>query len=251
MSFNFKKALGQNFLIDTNIINKIVNACEHLDTLNIIEVGPGSGNLTKALLPYCNSVTSLEIDKRLEPTLKQIKCSCSNFNYIMGDALKLEITQITKSPTAIVANLPYNIGTALYTRWLPVSNLFNYFVLMFQKEVAMRITAQVNQPHYGRLALFTNIYGTAEFLFSVSKNCFKPVPLVDSAVIKFTPHPQPLDINIEKFIQVVKVAFTSRRKTIKVSLKSYNFNFSHLQIDPTLRPENLSFEQFIKLSQAF
>lgn len=250
-NFSFKKSLGQNFLIDNNIINNIVNSCSNLENTNIIEIGPGSGNLTKALLFRCKTLTAIEKDKSLISYLEEIKKNNPNkFNYLIEDATNSSIESLpSNSPKAIVANLPYNVGTFLFTKWLPIANTFSYFVLMFQKEVALRITARVNENHYGRLALFTKLYGNAELLFTVSKNCFKPKPLVDSAVIRFVPNTQALKLDYSIFTEIVKQAFLARRKTIKVGLKKYNFNFKELNIDPKARPENLSFEQFSTLSQ--
>jgi len=249
-NFRFKKSLGQNFLIDNNTIDNIVNSCTNIENTNIIEVGPGSGNLTKNLLTKCKSLVAIEKDKSLIPYLETIKeNNKSKFSYLIEDASKTDVTTLTSKPAAIVANLPYNVGTFLFTKWLPLASNFSYFVLMFQKEVALRITSSANQDHYGRIALFTKLYGNAELLFTVSKNCFNPKPLVDSAVIKFVPSSSPLNIDHKVFTEIVKQAFTARRKTIKVSLKSYNFEFEKLGIDPKARPENLTFEQFAILSQ--
>lgn len=244
-----KKSLGQHFLTDQNIIRKIINSCNNLQNMNVIEVGPGNGALTNYLLKECNHLTSIEKDSRLEINLKEIKQNNTNFSYIIADAKNVNLSTLVNKPKAIIANLPYNVGTFLFTNWLQISNEFSYFVLMFQKEVAERITAKVNEKHYGRLALFTQLYGKAELLFKVSKNCFNPAPLVESAVIKFVPNNEYLNVNKKLFTEITKTAFSTRRKTIKSSLKKYNFNFEEISINSKLRPENLTFEEFVLLSK--
>lgn len=246
-----KKSLGQHFLIDNNVVKKIISNCDNLENTNVIEIGPGNGALTNYLLKECKNLISIEKDIRLEDSLKQIKQNHKNFNYLIEDAKNTNLSTLISKPKAIIANLPYNVGTFLFTNWLKISNEFNYFVLMFQKEVAERITAKINEKHYGRLALFTKLYGNAEILFKVSKNCFNPAPLVESAVIKFIPNNNYLNVNKQLFTEITKTAFSTRRKTIKSSLKKYNFNFEAIGIDSKLRPENLSLEDFILLTNTY
>lgn len=282
----FKKSLGQNFLQDGNIIAQIIKSCPSLSDLNILEVGPGSGNLTQALLTRAQKVVALEKDSALQPYLEDLKAQYGDqFEFYIKDALKFKLTQLGDlHEWAIVANLPYNVGTLLFMNWLqegsspgvisssgsaaegdykvedrclkPSTGGLRYMVLMFQKEVAQRITASVGARHYGRLALFTQLYGRAEYLFTVSANCFFPKPAVESAVIRFCPYTAQEreqkvgKIDTEVFVTIVQEAFAQRRKMLKASLKRHGFDFAALGIDPELRPEQISFEEFKSLTWA-
>ncbi|MGV3278844.1 16S rRNA (adenine(1518)-N(6)/adenine(1519)-N(6))-dimethyltransferase RsmA [Rickettsiales bacterium LUAb2] len=249
-NFQTKKYLGQHLLIDNNIINQIINCAANISELNVVEVGPGTGNLTKALLPHVRSLTAIEKDTTTLSFLTEIKNNYPDkFNFILGDALKINLLDLKPTPNAIIANLPYNVGTLMFCNWLEICQSFKYFILMFQLEVAERITAKQGDNHYGRLALFTKLFGDAQLLFKVSKNCFMPPPKVDSAVIIFTPHLTPLDINVKLFETITNAAFNQRRKMLRQSLKQFNFEFNNLNINPEHRPENLSFADFCNLTK--
>lgn len=258
-NFHTKKQLGQHLLIDNNIISTITSYANDIKNTNTLEIGAGTGNLTNHLIKKANYVFAIEKDKTAEPFLDNLKKNNpQNFDFVIEDALNYDLLKLKQSlisqknledKFAIIANLPYNVGTELFTSWLPISQNFNYFILMFQLEVAQRITANTNDQHYGRLALFTKLFGDSQLLFTVSKDAFNPPPKVDSAVILFTPHKTPLDINIKNFETITKSAFANRRKMIRQSLKHFDFDFKDLNIDETLRPENLTFQEFCKLTQ--
>ncbi len=251
-NFKTKKSLGQHFLIDESIIDKIINNCDEIAYKNVLEIGSGSGNLTKKLLPKCLSLTAIDFDDRVKIFMEEIKENFSDkFTFYNMDALGFDEIKNIKSPRVIVANLPYNVGTLMLIKWLKIINHFDYFVLMFQKEVAERIVAKVNTTNYGRLSIFTSIYANVEILFDVSPQSFLPTPKVFSSVIKLTPKKNSFidDVLLTKLEKVTNVAFSMRRKMIKQSIKKIlNVNLESLNIDENKRPQEVSLEEFIKIA---
>lgn len=253
-----KKALGQHFLLDMNITRKIVRLAGNLSGINVIEIGPGPGGLTKALLESnAASITAIEKDRRFVETLQPLALeSEGRLKIIEADALEINLRDSVPAPRAIIANLPYNVGTLLFTNWLHEAMAFEHFTLMFQKEVVERITASVNSKAYGRLSILTQLFGHAKTVMQVPASCFVPPPKVDSSVMHFTPHPHNLfhetDISIEAIEKITAQAFSQRRKMLRAIFKGSlsESDFKALGLKPDARPENLSPAEFIKLAKA-
>lgn len=255
-----KKSLGQNFLLDLNVTDKIVRCAQERyyqdwRTVNAVEIGPGPGGLTRSLLRSgLNSVTAIEFDKRAVAALEDLKeYSRGRLDVIECDALKCDVKEFTKVPRIIVANLPYNIATPLLINWLrdirEVPDSYSSMTLMFQKEVADRICALPNTKSYGRLSVMSQWLCDVEVVYNLPPSAFTPPPKVDSAVVHFKP--RALDANAPSFDAVESVtaaAFGQRRKMIRSSLKPYQDAFEGLNIDGQRRAETLSVDEFIKLA---
>jgi 16S rRNA (adenine1518-N6/adenine1519-N6)-dimethyltransferase len=253
-----KKSLGQNFLIDQNIIDKIINTVEIKDK-SILEIGPGTGNLTKNILKKKpKKLIVVEKDDNLAEIL--IKNFNSNVEIIKNDILKLDESNLDESILTVFGNLPYNISTEILCKWiLNIKNKnfwFNNLVLMFQKEVADRIIAKVNTKNYGRLSILSNWKLEIEKICDVQPSSFFPRPKIDSSVLLLKPKldffPLTNPKNLEK---LTRIFFMHRRKMLK---KSYNLLFNgnldianKLNIDLSLRPQNLNFETYYKLSEEY
>ena len=254
-----KKSLGQNFILDTNLLNKIVCVAKQRDEEafrcgTIIEVGPGPGGLTRAILEQdAHRFFAIEKDERCQFFLQEIVQQCSDrFNLINEDALKINYEKLGEGPRAIISNLPYNVGTALLLKWLEQVHLFSSFTLMFQKEVAERLVAQPKTNHYGRLSIITQWLCEAELVFTVPPSCFSPPPKVMSAIVFLKPRKKPLYPACKKTLEsLTAMAFNQRRKMIRSSLKSIP-QIEKLcelaEINVTSRAEELSIEQFCKLA---
>ncbi len=253
-----KKSLGQNFLIDQNIINKIVNLIDIKDK-NILEVGPGTGNLTEKILkkePY--NLLVVEKDFNLTKLLKE-KFD-NKIKIINDDILKVEENSLSNEILTVYGNLPYNISTEILIKW--ILNLsekkiwFNYLVLMFQKEVADRIVSEFNTKNYGRLAILANWRLRVKKICDIPSSCFNPEPKVESTLLLFEPK-----INFVKFInpknleKVTRVFFMHRRKMIKKPfLKMFNNDknlASKLGLDLELRPQNLDFSTYFNITKEY
>ena len=254
------KALGQNFLLDQNITDKIVryadDVCGGLAGKHVIEIGPGPGGLTRSLLRSdAASVTAVEFDPRAITALEHLKNAADGrLEIVQGDAMKIDLRTLTEAPRVIVANLPYNIATPLLLGWL--KNLyddpgcFDGFVLMFQKEVAQRIAARVNEDAYGRLSVIANWMCETKKLFDLSPAAFTPPPKVTSSVVALVPRMQEADRPYYRAVEKVTAAgFGQRRKMVRSSLKGYTPYFEQCGIDDTLRAENLDVIDYIKLAQ--
>lgn len=260
--FKFSKSLGQNFLIDGNIVRNIVNKAEITSEDYILEIGPGIGTLTEELALRGKKVVAVELDKSLLPILKRTLKNYENVEIVSGDILKVDINQLIDEklgggPVKVVANLPYNVTTPIIGQLLENNLNLESIVVMVQKEVAERMVATPNNKTYGALSVFVNFYTIPEILINVPKTVFMPQPKIDSAVIKFDLKKELPDIDKEKFFNLVKAGFSKRRKTILNSLSSYGFDIEKQQIlqaleeasiDPISRAENLSAEDFIKIS---
>ncbi|MDO5568685.1 MAG: 16S rRNA (adenine(1518)-N(6)/adenine(1519)-N(6))-dimethyltransferase RsmA [bacterium] len=257
--FKFKKSLGQNFLIDNNIIDKIMsNIVVDEDTL-VIEIGAGSGNLTCNLASICKKLICFEIDGRLESTLKKRLACYSNVNLIMQDFLKADISTIIEncnlSKLVVVSNLPYYITTAIINKFIE-NNIFpDKFLLMMQLEVGNRITANVGTKNYNSLTVCLNYYYNINKLFVVKRTCFKPIPNVDSVVISMNKKIRKLSKDEEAiFLKLVRDSFRQKRKTLKNNLDSYDLNLmaiilNKLGKDLSVRAENLTIDDFVEISK--
>jgi 16S rRNA (adenine1518-N6/adenine1519-N6)-dimethyltransferase len=248
-----KKRFGQNFLHDKNIIQKIIAAINPLPTDHFVEIGPGRGALTSELLPLVNKLDAIELDRDLLPILGSLGEGKENFNLIHADALEYSLQQLaTKERLRIVGNLPYNISTPIIFHFLEQIDLIQDMHFMLQKEVAERMAANPGSKVYGRLSVMVQYFCEVKLLIKVKPAAFFPVPKVDSVFLRLTPH---LPIknpakNLNKFSEIVKQAFSQRRKTIQNSLQKFisKEQLQSLNINPQLRPEQMSVEEFIAIS---
>ena len=253
-----KKSLGQNFLIDQDIIDKIIHAVEIKDK-SILEIGPGTGNLTKFILyEKPKKLIVIEKDNKLSMSLK--KNLIGDFRIINDDVLKIDENTLDKDVLTVIGNLPYNISTEILCRWiLNIKNKnfwFDNLVLMFQKEVADRIIAKFNTKNYGRLSILANWKLKIEKICDVKPSSFFPKPKIYSSVLLLKPKLDFFPLTNPKNLEILtRVFFMHRRKMLK---KSYNLLFNgnsdianKLNIDLSLRPQNLDFETYYKLSKEF
>ena len=250
-----KKSLGQNFLLDQNITDKIVRESGNLDDMNVFEIGPGPGGLTRSLLKSkARSVNAIEFDGRAVRALQDLKDAASGrLTLHHMDAMATNLVDMAQEPRAIVANLPYNIATPLLINWLKDirknKNTYGFMALMFQKEVADRICADAGSKAYGRLSVIAQWLCDVRVIYDLPPSAFTPPPKVKSAVVQFIPKSLPdNDPTFEAVEKVTELAFGQRRKMIRSSLKTYADKFERLGIDPTKRAENLSVADFIKLA---
>ncbi|MCY7137298.1 16S rRNA (adenine(1518)-N(6)/adenine(1519)-N(6))-dimethyltransferase RsmA [Streptococcus gordonii] len=227
--FTFKKSFGQNFLTDTNILQKIVDTAEIDKNVNVIEIGPGIGALTEFLAENAAEVMAFEIDDRLVPILADTLRDFDNVTVVNQDILKVDLAQYIAEfknpdlPIKVVANLPYYITTPILMHLIESGIPFSEFVVMMQKEVADRISAQPNTKAYGSLSIAVQYYMTAKVAFIVPRTVFVPAPNVDSAILKMVRREQPaVEVQDEKFFfKVTKTSFVHRRKTLWNNLTSY------------------------------
>lgn len=262
-----KHRLGQNFLIDNHVIERIMELAELSGDERVLEVGPGIGTLTLALLQEAGHVTSIEADPELEQVLRAHAVDHANFNFIMGDALKVPPAAIAEvsdgDPTVLVANLPYNVAATIILQFFQEMPSLERAVVMVQKEVADRIAAHAGTKAYGAYTVKLSLYGEVTGRFEVPPRCFMPAPHVDSAVVRIdrvgTHGLAPLDLaaSRERVAQVVDAAFAQRRKTIRNSMGSNGFDkdaldaaFDQTGISPTARAEALERADFIRLAMA-
>lgn len=227
--FTFKKSFGQNFLTDTNILQKIVDTAEIDKKVNVIEIGPGIGALTEFLAENAAEVMAFEIDDRLVPILADTLRDFDNVTVVNQDILKVDLAQYIAEfknpdlPIKVVANLPYYITTPILMHLIESGIPFSEFVVMMQKEVADRISAQPNTKAYGSLSIAVQYYMTAKVAFIVPRTVFVPAPNVDSAILKMVRRERPaVEVQDEKFFfKVTKASFVHRRKTLWNNLTSY------------------------------
>ena len=253
-----KKALGQNFLLDLNLTGKIARSAGDLTATTVIEVGPGPGGLTRALLLHgASRVIAIERDERCLAALAEVSDHYpGRLDVIAGDALKTDFAALAGDvPTKIVANLPYNIGTELLVRWLTVTDwppFYTSMTLMFQREVAERIVAAAGDDAYGRLGVLTGWRTEARIAFDVPPQAFTPPPKVTSSVVHLVPRPTPLPVDVKRLGRVTEAAFGQRRKMLRQSVKSLGGEalLERAGIDPTRRAETLSVEEFVRLTNS-
>ncbi|MFC3882058.1 16S rRNA (adenine(1518)-N(6)/adenine(1519)-N(6))-dimethyltransferase RsmA [Bacillus songklensis] len=267
--FTFKKSLGQNFLIDTNILNRIVDHAELTEETGVIEIGPGIGALTEQLAKRAKKVVAFEIDQRLLPILQDTLSPYPNVKVIHQDILKADVHEMIASEfpgirdLMVVANLPYYVTTPILMKLLEDQIPVRGIVVMLQKEVADRIAAKPGTKDYGSLSIAIQYYTEAETVMVVPKTVFNPQPNVDSAVIRLTKRPQP-SVQVQNeafFFTVVRASFAQRRKTLLNNLTN-NLSFGKekkqeieqtlhsVGLDPKRRGETLSIQEFAILSDA-
>lgn len=250
------KSLGQNYLLDLNLTGKIASFAGDLAGATIIEIGPGPGGLTRSLLERNPAkVISIEIDARFIPALQQIKdIHGDSFDYFCMDGLEFDYNNLLHTPTKIVANLPYNSASKFLVQWLLPKQwppFWSSIILLLQKEVGERITAQPNSKTFGRLSILSQFRSETKILMNIPAQAFTPVPKVDSVLIQILPKQSILPTNaIQLFERVVALAFNQRRKMIKTSLKKLSGNIvdylEQAEIDPMSRPEQIPVSKYIK-----
>jgi 16S rRNA (adenine1518-N6/adenine1519-N6)-dimethyltransferase len=248
-----KKYLGQHFLRDLTVAERIADAIDYEAIDHLIEIGPGTGVLTQYLLSKPVDVTAFEVDRDsityLETHLKNELDN--NLSIVNQDFLKADLNSVsTQSRLGIIGNFPYNISSQIVFKALENRDVVVEFVGMFQKEVAQRICATSGNKTYGILSVLTQAFFETEYLFTVPPHVFSPPPKVDSGVIRLTRRPRyKLDCDEDLFFKVVKTAFQQRRKTLRNSLKTFNLS-DVLKVDPIFakRPERLSYLEFVELT---
>jgi len=262
-NFKFKKKYGQNFITDPGILNKIVSTGDISAEDVVVEIGPGAGTLTKAIAEKAGQVIAIEIDRDLIPILEENLAGFANIKIVEGDALKINLDDLVlettgeKKPYKIVANLPYYITSPLVMHFLESGFNIKRIVIMVQKEVAERFTAEPGTKDYGALTVSLNFYTQPRIAFYVSRNVFTPKPDVDSAVVDLLVREEPSYRvnNIDILRKLVKAAFNQRRKTLSNALKALNTEkekinriLEEADIDPKRRGETLTLEEFVRVA---
>ena len=244
-----KKKWGQNFLVDNNLLEKIINNVKIDSNENVLEIGPGQGALSEKLVGICNELHMVEIDRDLITILKEHD-KLSQAEIINQDILKVDLPTLDIKNPVVVGNIPYNI-TSPIVFWL-IKHLasWNRAYLMVQKELAQRLTAKIGTKDYSRLTVMTSLYFDIKICFLISPNVFLPKPKVQSAFIEIMKKENSYhkDINLKLFDQIVRMAFNQRRKMLRNSLSSLEIDVKNCAIDFTKRPEQLSIEDFIEIS---
>lgn len=251
------KALGQNFLFDEQLLDRIAAIPGDLNGRQVLEVGPGPGGLTRALLRAGARVTAIEMDKRCLPALAELgEAFPDRLRVVEGDALKLDHAELMGGePFAVLSNLPYNVGTALFVRWLGGQEwppLWTSLTLMFQQEVAQRIVAQSGTSAYGRLAVLAQWRAKAKLAMKVHRSAFTPPPKVMSAIVHVEPGDMPEGVSARILERLTEAAFGQRRKMLRQSLKGMPGAVGALEtlgIDPQRRAETVTVMEFVKLAR--
>jgi len=256
-----KKSLGQNFLFDLNLTARIARAAEPLENITVVEIGPGPGGLTRALLAFgARRVIAIERDPRAIDALTEIAARYpGRLDIVAGDALEIDPReQLGPERARIVANLPYNIATPLLVGWLtaePWPPWYDSLVLMFQREVAERIVAKPGSTSYSRLSVLAGWRSEAKILFDVARSAFVPPPKVTSSVVRLTPRPVPAQCGAVALQRVTEAAFGQRRKMLRQSLKTLGVDANSLLeqagIDPTARAEEIPVDGFVTMANIF
>lgn len=250
-----QKTLGQHFLLDSNLTQKIVRQAGNLSGVHAIEIGPGPGGLTRALLDSdATTITAIEMDSRCLPALEELREAYpeGRLNIIHGDGLKIDLTAVVAAPRAVVANLPYNVGTQMLVNWLQQVESFQSLTLMFQAEVADRLIAQPKTKAYGRLSVLAQFCCDISCVLKVPARAFTPPPKVDSAVVHLVPRKnRPTDIDLQKLGLVTHHAFGQRRKMLRASLRTLGGEelLAKAGIDPSLRAEDLPLTAYETLAR--
>ena len=252
-----KRSLGQNFILDLNLTRRIARAAGPLEAGSVIEVGPGPGGLTRALLEEgAAHVVAIERDRRCLAALGELAAAYpGRLELVEGDALKLDPAALTPEPRRIVANLPYNIATALLLRWLDRIGEYQSLTLMFQREVAERLVATARSPAYGRLSVIVQWLTLPKILFDLPPRAFVPSPKVTSSVVSLKPRAMPLARTEKAALErITAAAFGQRRKMLRSSLRTLGVPVEPLLattgIAPTARAEELSVADFCALARA-
>ena len=247
-----RRSLGQNFLLDLNLTEKIARTACDLPGSDVVEIGPGPGGLTRALLAAgARHVHAIERDERCLDALREIAATCpGRLTIIPGDALDIDPVLLGRPPRRIVANLPYNIATSLLLKWLRQTSGLDEMVLMFQKEVADRLTARPGTKAYGRLSVVAQWLFHVRHAFDVPARAFTPSPKVESALVVLTPRPRPLaPARFEALEAVARAAFGQRRKMLRSSLKPLGIGPNDTGLDLSRRAETLDIEEFCMLAR--
>ena len=251
------KALGQNFLLDEQLLDRIAAVPGDLDGQDVLEIGPGPGGLTRALLRAGANVTAIERDRRCLPALAELgEAFPGQLKVIEGDALEIPLASVMPGPCHIASNLPYNVGTALLIGWLSGQDWppqWRSLTLMFQREVADRIVAGPDSDAYGRLAILSQWRCHARLAMRVHRSAFTPPPKVMSAIVHLTPADMPVGIRAARLEAITAAAFGQRRKMLRQSLKGLPGALAALEavgIDPARRAETLSVEEFLSVARA-
>ena len=257
-----KKSLGQNFLLDENVTRTIAHEVDSFRPLNILEIGPGAGALTLALTALNLPITVLEKDDHCAEYIQTVFGQVPDFHVIHGDALTAELPEFclnAEKRPILVSNLPYNVASQIYFRFIDADLPLTGMVLMFQREVAMRYLAEPKSHDYGALSVVGQYYHHIELVCEVPPESFYPAPKVTSAVLRFTPRKRELSGDAEiRFRKLVHAAFSLRRKTLANSLNGFNGwdkaawsdHLSHLGYDSNVRAESLSFKEFIRILES-
>ncbi|MET1754644.1 16S rRNA (adenine(1518)-N(6)/adenine(1519)-N(6))-dimethyltransferase RsmA [Novosphingobium sp. RD2P27] len=250
------KALGQNFLFDERLLDRIAAVPGPLEGRHVLEVGPGPGGLTRALLRAGAHVTAIEMDRRCMPALAEVEEAFpGRLRVIQGDALKIDPATLFDGPYAVVANLPYNVGTALFTGWLSGEAWppqWTSLTLMFQEEVARRIVSAPDTSAYGRLAVLAQWRSRAKLAMKVHRSAFTPPPKVMSAIVHVEPAEVPAGVSMRMLERVTEAAFGQRRKMLRQSLKGLPGALEALAtlgIDAQRRAETLTVAEFVALAR--
>lgn len=246
-----QKKLGQNFLVDKNIQEKIIQSCDLKNTDIVLEIGAGNGELTKHLAKKAKKVIALEIDKKLSSSLKENFKGFSNIEIIHIDILKYKI----KEKLIVIGNLPYYISSPIIECLIKQRKFIKEIFITIQKELAERIVASPNTKEYSSFSCFAQFYNECKILFHIKRNCFYPMPKVDSSFLRLTPRLYPKKVKDEDLLfKIIRTSFQKRRKVLKNTLKEIipeekiQNALAKLNFLPTIRPENLSLDDFIELS---
>lgn len=248
-----KKSFGQNFLVDQNYISKIIAALAPKENEIIVEIGAGRGALTEKLVESGAKIIAVELEHEMITVLRDRFDGCENFQLVEADALKINFTELINSGSAkLVANLPYYISTAILQKLIEQREVFSEMILMFQREVVERITAEVGNSERGFLTVMTEAFLDSEKLFDVPPAAFRPSPKVNSAVVRLKPKENPVIVDAEQFRKVVSAAFMQKRKTIYNNLKNLSEidclrALNAAEIEPTRRAESLRLDEWEKL----
>ena len=249
-SHPFRKKWGQNFLTDSNLLDRIVRTVEPQENNNFLEIGPGDGSLTELIFPKVKKMVVVEIDPLLIKHLS-IRSDLDGLHIIHGDILLQDIEDLPiEEPVRIVGNIPYNITSSIIFWLIEQLDFWDDAFIMMQKEVAQRLTANIGTKEYSRISVVVGAYLDMEMCFKIPPDVFIPKPKVESAIIRFTKKSSPIvaDNQYVKFNKIVKMAFSKRRKMLRNSLNDFDIPVSiQEEIDFTRRPETLSIEEFAKL----
>ncbi len=261
--FRFSKGLGQNFLIDGNIVRKIVRGADITKEDYVLEIGPGMGTLTEELALNAKKVIAIEIDERLRPILAETLEPYDNVEVVYGDVLKLPLREIIEEKcdgqaVKVVANLPYYVTTPIIGKLIEEELPFESISVMVQKEVADRMVAKPHTKEYGSLTLFVGFYTEPKIMMKVPKTVFMPQPKIDSSVIKLQIRESLPDTNRDSYFKLVRAAFSKRRKTLINALSTYGLEadkeeireaLKRVNIDETVRGEDLEMDDYIRLAR--